>query len=205
MRKTFKFDRMGRGGRGDDSCHGGIINGGLWWPEEEAFKTVGAYVAATATVAFASPENVAWLLLWGEVHGGDKGGIEWSRHHHYGERRGSARLVLEREHLQTEREGENRWPLLSKGERERAVKPRGKERELMPRKKTKSWSVLCPIFRRCYVEFLLCKSPSLSCVKLVVLCSFFSFLLFLPSRFPVFCQKFSPFPLLLHAGFCGFL
>ena len=24
---------LSRGGRGDDSCRGGVVNGGLWWPE----------------------------------------------------------------------------------------------------------------------------------------------------------------------------
>ena len=48
---------LGRGCRGDDSCRGGVVNGGLWWPEE-ASEVVGAYVAAAATVAFASPEII---------------------------------------------------------------------------------------------------------------------------------------------------
>ena len=53
---------LGRGGRGDDSCRGGIVNGGLWWPER-ASKVVGACVAASVTWVVASPETEDELLV----------------------------------------------------------------------------------------------------------------------------------------------
>ena len=53
---------LGRGGRGEYSSCGGIVNGGVWWLEGAA-KVVRAYVAAAATVAAASPESVVWLLV----------------------------------------------------------------------------------------------------------------------------------------------
>ena len=49
---------LGREGQDDDSCGGRVSNGGLWWPEGTS-KVVAAYIAAAATVAFASPESVA--------------------------------------------------------------------------------------------------------------------------------------------------
>ena len=48
---------LGRGGRGDDSYRGGVVNGDLWWPEG-ASKVVGVCVAVVATVVVDSPESV---------------------------------------------------------------------------------------------------------------------------------------------------
>ena len=54
---------LGRVGRGDDSCRGGVVNGGLWWPEE-ASEVAGVHVAAAVSTSFASPEGVDGWLIW---------------------------------------------------------------------------------------------------------------------------------------------
>ena len=48
---------LGRGSRGDDFGRGGVVNGGLWWPEG-ASKVAGDCVTVAATVSVASPESV---------------------------------------------------------------------------------------------------------------------------------------------------
>ena len=54
---------LGRGGRGDDSGRGGVVNGGLWWLEG-ASKVVGDCVTVAATVSVASPESMDGTLVW---------------------------------------------------------------------------------------------------------------------------------------------
>ena len=61
-RKAYLLVLLGRGARGDDSGRGGVVNGGLWWPEG-ASKVAGVYVAATITWPVASPESEAELLV----------------------------------------------------------------------------------------------------------------------------------------------
>ena len=56
-RKVYLLAPLGRGARGDDSCLGGVVNGGLWWPEETS-KVVGDCVTVAVTVSVASPESM---------------------------------------------------------------------------------------------------------------------------------------------------
>ena len=53
-----------RGGRGDDSCRGGVAYGGLWWPEE-ASGAVGVCVAAVVAWAVVSPESGDEMMVSG--------------------------------------------------------------------------------------------------------------------------------------------
>ena len=64
-----------RGGRGGSSGRGGVVNGGLWWPEWTSEWT---RVALLSTVTVDATAAVAprrrWLSLWslGETSGGDE-------------------------------------------------------------------------------------------------------------------------------------
>ena len=54
-RNAYLLVLLGRGARGDDFCGGGVVNGGLWWPEW-ASKVAGDCVAAAVGTSVASPE-----------------------------------------------------------------------------------------------------------------------------------------------------
>ena len=81
---------LGRGGRCDSSCRGGVGNGGLWWPE---WRSEGYELTSQPLLLLLLnlPETVVWSLVEGEVVSGDEGEVGWSK------------LVLE---LLTERERE---------------------------------------------------------------------------------------------------
>ena len=59
QREAYLLVSLGRGGRGDDSCGGGVVNGGLWWPEEASEVAVCCwfeFVAAACALAGAGEE-----------------------------------------------------------------------------------------------------------------------------------------------------
>ena len=64
---------LGIGGRGGSSGQGGVVNGGLWWPE---WTSEGARVAllSTVTVDAAAAPRRRWLSFWswGETAGCDE-------------------------------------------------------------------------------------------------------------------------------------
>ena len=56
---------LGRGGRGDDSCRGSVVNGGLWWPKG-ASKSPG-FVLQLMQVTVASLESRVRYIVYGGV------------------------------------------------------------------------------------------------------------------------------------------
>ena len=75
-REVYLLAPLGRGDRGDDFCHGGVVNGGLWWPEE-ASEDARFGLLSSGLSPFLRLSS-CWDVWRGvEATGGDVGRYRW--------------------------------------------------------------------------------------------------------------------------------